>query len=137
MANSQMSQRTLMGGDTAASFTLSQIYVQIIHQKIIGYSSGKKTLYVALRATDISQPTWSRLTAGKATISFEKMKLLCDELSLDFMEILGEVLELSNKLQAHGHMAQTTSRHADLANKDILRFFIKRVDKQFGDSAKY
>lgn len=109
---------------TTASYTLSQLYGQVITRKTKGK---KKLLHFALKDSDISQPTWSRVMAGKSLISFDKMKVLCDTLDINFLSILEEVMSISKKLNENGH--KPSADRIDIANKEILKFFIQQVDR--------
>ncbi|MCX8516337.1 MAG: hypothetical protein ORN57_05065 [Alphaproteobacteria bacterium] len=108
---------------TVASYTLSQLYGQVITSKTKGK---KKLLHFALKDSDISQPTWSRVMAGKSLISFDKMKMLCDILNFNFLLTLEEVMLLSKKLSDNGHRASPD--RVSIANKEILRYFIRQVE---------
>ncbi len=126
-------QGRLQGGFMAASkrtsFTLSQVYGQVIYQQLSNTSQSKRALKMALRQVEISQPTWSRMMAGKVTLSFDKMKMLCDALGLDFMDLLTQVLQLAQKLQVDASMQMVGVPYkTQLVGKDILRFFIERLD---------
>ncbi|MDI9313072.1 MAG: hypothetical protein QM529_00110 [Hydrotalea sp.] len=103
---SPIPHRALFIEPAVVSFTLSQIFGQVVTQRLLQKSppgqNGKairQKFQLVLRTVGVSQPTWSRTMAGKSSLTLDTMSDLCDKLSFDFLAILVEVMTLAKKLE--------------------------------------